>query len=99
MEEFCPRSLGKLPASIGTAERNKPEGFTIWMTGLPGSGKSTLAGVLKKKFETDYDRFVEVLDGDEIRKGLSRDSASQGRTEKSTRGECRILRRCFPETE
>lgn len=43
------------------------------MTGLPGSGKSTLAGVLKKKFETDYDRFVEVLDGDEIRKGLSRD--------------------------
>ena len=51
----------------------KPEGFTIWMTGLPGSGKSTLAGVLKKKFENGYGRFVEVLDGDEIRKGLSRD--------------------------
>ncbi|MGA2875265.1 MAG: adenylyl-sulfate kinase [Nitrososphaerales archaeon] len=56
-----------------TSEKKKPEGFAIWMTGLPGSGKSTLAGVLKRKFETDYDRFVEVLDGDEIRKGLSID--------------------------
>ncbi|MHB8567553.1 MAG: adenylyl-sulfate kinase [Nitrososphaerales archaeon] len=51
----------------------KPEGFTIWMTGLPGSGKSTLAVLLKKKYEEEYDRFVEVLDGDEVRKGLSRD--------------------------
>ncbi len=44
------------------------------MTGLPASGKSTLAGVLKKKFEDDYDTLVEILDGDEIRKGLSRDN-------------------------
>ncbi len=51
----------------------KPQGFTIWMTGLPGSGKSTLAGILKQRFEEDYGRFVEILDGDEIRKGLSRD--------------------------
>lgn len=52
----------------------KPEGFTIWMTGLPGSGKSTLANILKERFSNGpYDRFVEVLDGDEIRKGLSRD--------------------------
>jgi adenylylsulfate kinase len=51
----------------------KPQGFTIWMTGLSGSGKSTLAGELKKKFEEDYGRYVEILDGDEIRKGLSRD--------------------------
>jgi len=43
------------------------------MTGLPGSGKSTIAKVLKEKFEKDQDRFVEVLDGDEIRKGLSKD--------------------------
>jgi adenylylsulfate kinase len=43
------------------------------MTGLPGSGKSTLAGMLKEKFEDEYGRFVEVLDGDEVRKGLSRD--------------------------
>ena len=51
----------------------KPQGFTIWMTGLSGSGKSTLAGELKRKFEQDYSRYVEILDGDEIRKGLSRD--------------------------
>ena len=43
------------------------------MTGLPGSGKSTLAAVLKKEFEDKYDRYVEILDGDEIRMGLSRD--------------------------
>jgi adenylylsulfate kinase len=51
----------------------KPQGFTIWMTGLSGSGKSTLAGVLKERFESQYGRYVEILDGDEIRKGLSRD--------------------------
>jgi adenylylsulfate kinase len=56
-----------------TRKEHKPFGFTIWMTGLPGSGKSTLAGVLKQKFEQEYDRFVEILDGDEVRKGLSRD--------------------------
>jgi len=49
------------------------DGFTVWMTGLPGSGKSTLGGLLKTKLETDFHRRVEVLDGDEIRKGISRD--------------------------
>lgn len=52
---------------------SKSKGFTIWMTGLPGSGKSTLATLLKKKYEEEYGRFVEILDGDEVRKGLSRD--------------------------
>jgi adenylyl-sulfate kinase len=51
----------------------KSKGFTIWMTGLPGSGKSTLANLLKKKYEEEFGRFVEILDGDEVRKGLSRD--------------------------
>lgn len=51
----------------------RPKGFTIWMTGLPGSGKSTIANQLKETLEREYDRCVEVLDGDEIRKGLSRD--------------------------
>ena len=49
------------------------EGFTLWMTGLPGSGKSTLAGVLKTKLENEHGMRVEILDGDEVRKGLSRD--------------------------
>jgi adenylylsulfate kinase len=54
-------------------KESRPQGFTLWMTGLPGSGKSTLAGVLKRQFEEEYSRFVEILDGDEIRQGLSRD--------------------------
>ncbi|MDG6994618.1 MAG: adenylyl-sulfate kinase [Nitrososphaerota archaeon] len=42
------------------------------MTGLPVSGKSTLAKLLKQEFEKQQ-RFCEVLDGDEVRKGLSAD--------------------------
>jgi adenylylsulfate kinase len=48
------------------------QGFSLWMTGLPGSGKSTLATILKSKLESQGRR-VEILDGDEVRKGLSRD--------------------------
>src|SRR5579872_1833664 len=66
-----------MTANVALSEQSrksqKPIGFTIWMTGLSGSGKSTLAGVLKDRFENEYGRFVEILDGDEIRKGLSRD--------------------------
>ena len=58
--------------SLGGRQK-KQKGFTLWMTGLPGSGKSTLANVLKTKLQEDYDRNVEILDGDEVRKGLSRD--------------------------
>jgi len=43
------------------------------MTGLPASGKSTLAGILADTFRDDFGRNVEVLDGDEFRKGISRD--------------------------
>ena len=53
--------------------RVNKDGFTLWMTGLPGSGKSTLSTVLKAKLEKDYGMLVEILDGDEVRKGLSRD--------------------------
>jgi adenylyl-sulfate kinase len=51
----------------------RPRGFVLWMTGLPASGKSTLAGLIKKKLESEYGRYVELLDGDEVRKGLSSD--------------------------
>ncbi|MDG6970637.1 MAG: adenylyl-sulfate kinase, partial [Nitrososphaerota archaeon] len=43
----------------------KPEGFTVWMTGLSGSGKSTLARLLEARLRETHGRYVEVLDGDE----------------------------------
>lgn len=49
------------------------EGFVVWMTGLPASGKSTLSKLLEKELRVRHGRRVEVLDGDEVRKGLSRD--------------------------
>lgn len=55
------------------AHQGKQVGFVLWMTGLPGSGKSTLAQLLSARLREDFGRNVEVLDGDEIRKGLSRD--------------------------
>jgi bifunctional enzyme CysN/CysC len=46
--------------------------MVIWFTGLSGSGKSTLAGALERALFADgHD--VYVLDGDNIRLGLSAD--------------------------
>jgi adenylyl-sulfate kinase len=56
-----------------SARRTEEDGFTIWMTGLSGSGKTTLANNLEKMFKEDFGRNVEILDGDEFRKGISRD--------------------------
>ncbi|MFW9992776.1 MAG: adenylyl-sulfate kinase, partial [Candidatus Odinarchaeota archaeon] len=53
-------------------KRDLKEGCTIWFTGLPGSGKTTLAMVLEKKLK-DNGRQVERLDGDTVRKSLTRD--------------------------
>jgi adenylylsulfate kinase len=44
----------------------------IWLTGIPGSGKTTLALELQKYYQ-HKDLPVEILDGDEIRKILSKD--------------------------
>jgi adenylylsulfate kinase len=46
-------------------------GFCIWLTGLSGSGKTTIAQELIQRFKGK--RYIETMDGDEIRKGLSRD--------------------------
>jgi adenylyl-sulfate kinase len=48
-----------------------PRGFTVWFTGLPSSGKSTLARRLEQELVA-RGRFVEVLDGDEIRLRLTK---------------------------
>jgi len=46
-------------------------GLTLWFTGLSGSGKSTLAQYLTPKLR-ELGKKVEVLDGDEVREGLSK---------------------------
>ena len=52
--------------------KNKHKGGILWFTGLPGSGKSTLAIELESYlFQNGIQ--VYVLDGDNIRQGLSSD--------------------------
>jgi adenylylsulfate kinase len=47
-------------------------GATLWFTGLSGSGKSTIAAELERRLLT-RGCCVYVLDGDNVRHGLSRD--------------------------
>jgi sulfate adenylyltransferase len=49
------------------------QGFTIFFTGLSGSGKSTIANVLLVKFLEMGGRSVTLLDGDLVRKHLSKE--------------------------
>jgi adenylylsulfate kinase len=47
-------------------------GFCIWLTGLPSAGKTTIARALTPKLKARGWN-VELLDGDEVRTGLSAD--------------------------
>jgi adenylylsulfate kinase len=47
------------------------KGFTVWFTGLSGAGKSTIAEMLFHEF-TAREMKTEILDGDEVRKNLSK---------------------------
>jgi len=47
-----------------------PQGFAIWLTGLPASGKSAIASALKPKLEALGLR-VEVLESDALRRVLT----------------------------
>lgn len=46
--------------------------FVLWFTGLPCSGKSTLAGSVEQQLFVQG-RHTFILDGDELRQGLSSD--------------------------
>jgi adenylylsulfate kinase len=46
------------------------QGCAVWLTGLPGCGKTTIARILEAELLKRKAR-VEVLDGDEVRQGLS----------------------------
>lgn len=56
----------------GGPARKQQRGFVVWFTGLSGSGKSTLATLLADELRGES-LHVELLDGDEIRKHLSKD--------------------------
>ncbi len=47
------------------------KGFTIWFTGLPCSGKTTASEIVAQEMR-NRDINVEVLDGDIVRKNLSK---------------------------
>ena len=55
----------------GTRPTPPSTGLTVWLTGLSGSGKSTVAGILERELRA-RGRRVEVLDGDEVRKHLTK---------------------------
>jgi len=48
------------------------QGFTLWFTGLSGAGKTTVAVALEKELRARGVK-VERLDGDTVRKSLTRD--------------------------
>ena len=47
-------------------------GFCVWLTGLPSAGKTTIAHALVPRLRARGWN-VELLDGDEVRRGLSAD--------------------------
>lgn len=54
------------------AERHRQKPYVVWFTGLSGSGKSSIADILEQAlFSQGYSTYL--LDGDNIRHGLSRD--------------------------
>ncbi len=48
------------------------KGYAVWLTGLPGSGKTEIAKHLSNELIA-AGQSVEILDGDEVRKNLSKD--------------------------
>jgi adenylyl-sulfate kinase len=53
------------------SNRVRPGGFTLWFTGLSGSGKSTIAHLIGPELDR-RGLVVEYLDGDTVRKRLSK---------------------------
>jgi sulfate adenylyltransferase len=64
------------PEVVAELRRTSPprseQGFTVFFTGLSGSGKSTIANVLQAKLLEEGGRRITMLDGDLVRKHLSK---------------------------
>jgi bifunctional enzyme CysN/CysC len=54
------------------AEQKHQKPSVLWFTGLSGSGKSTIASLVEKKL-FDLGKHTYILDGDNVRHGLSND--------------------------
>ena len=54
------------------AEVKHQQARCLWFTGLSASGKSTIANILEKRLHADG-KHTYILDGDNVRHGLSRD--------------------------
>lgn len=73
------RNIAQNPQLVGTsvssqqrAQQKKQEPIVIWLTGVSGAGKSTLAFAVDKYLAVNnFHSFV--LDGDELRTGISSD--------------------------
>lgn len=79
LADAAPARLGRGAATraAATRDRLRPAAIqrraaTVWLTGLPGAGKTTLARELERRLLSTAGA-VCVLDGDELREGLSRD--------------------------
>ncbi|WP_284615327.1 sulfate adenylyltransferase subunit CysN [Aquabacterium humicola] len=57
-------------AARAAAKHQKPA--VLWLTGLSGAGKSTIANLVEKRLHA-MGRHTYLLDGDNVRHGLSRD--------------------------
>jgi adenylyl-sulfate kinase len=56
---------------VAAATSMRPNGVTVWFTGLPSAGKTTVATLLGERL-AELGRPVELLDGDVVRTHLSR---------------------------
>jgi adenylylsulfate kinase len=70
--DFILRSLLDINQMTNSELINKKQCSTWWLTGLSGAGKTTLAKALAASLQKQGCA-VCVLDGDEIRQGLSKD--------------------------
>jgi bifunctional enzyme CysN/CysC len=73
--ETAPPDVTWHPSSLDRGHRwaaLRQTGATVWLTGLPASGKSTIAAALERRL-VDRDRPAYLLDGDNVRHGLSDD--------------------------
>ncbi|HEY4197260.1 MAG TPA: adenylyl-sulfate kinase [Mucilaginibacter sp.] len=52
-------------------KHHNQKGVVVWLFGLSGAGKTTISSLLKEQLE-DNGFLVAALDGDELRKGISK---------------------------